>query len=119
MTIEFDVDFDGETEDWKDTEKSFAEDWSIVNEDNEVVTIENVSGHIENWSTRLYIELSDGTRIRFDYKCDGPYDRSSSAWMDISNFGSFECHDDFCDATGMGRSTIDTIMEIYRNQIIE
>ena len=114
MTIEFDVDFDEDTKSWKDTEKSFAEDWSMVNEDSGVVTIENVSGHIENWSTRLYIELSDSTRIKVSYKCDGSF-----AWMEISDFGSFECHDDFCDEIGMGRSTIDTIMEIYRSQIIE
>ena len=108
MAIEFEVDFDLDTEDFNDPEKSFAEEWSITVGEDEV-TIKSVYGHIHCYSVNLNIELSDGTWIVFTYKCDDPYSGRTVNTMTIDG-NSFDLEDDIWD---IGWNLIDAIMRIY------
>ena len=108
MKTEFEVEFDLDTEDFQDSEKSFAEKWSITVGEDEV-TIKSVYGHIHCYSVNLNIGLSDGTWIVFSYKCDDPYGGRAVNTMTIDG-DSVDLEDDIWD---MGWNLIDAIMRIY------
>jgi hypothetical protein len=112
MAIEFEVDFDLDNEDFNDSEKSFAEKWSITVDEDEV-TIKSVYGHIHCYSVNLNIGLSDGTEIEFKYKCDDPYGGRTVNTMTIDG-DSVDLEDDIWD---MGWNLIDAIMNIYKKNL--
>ena len=108
MKTEFEVDFDLDTEDFQDSEKSFAEEWSItVGEDD--VTIKSVYGQMHCYSINLNIGLSDGTGIEYRYKCDDPYGGRAVNTMTIDG-DNVDLEDDFWDS---GWNLIDAIMKVY------
>jgi hypothetical protein len=110
MKTEFEVDFDLDTEDIQDSEKSFAEEWSItVGEDD--VTIKSVFGHRHGGSSNLNIKLSDGTEIVFKDNCPAWNDWSGRTVTTMTIDGdSVDLEDDFLDS---GWNLIDAIMQVY------
>lgn len=108
--VEFEVDFDLDTEDFKDSEKSFAEGWSITVDEDEV-TIKSVYGHIYGGSSNLNIKLSDGTEIVFKDNCSEWNDWSGRKVTTMTiNGDSIDLEDDFLD---FGWNLIDSIMIKY------
>jgi hypothetical protein len=110
MKTEFEVDFDLDTEDIQDSEKSFAEEWSItVGEDD--ITIKSVFGHMYGSSSNLNIKLSDGTEIVFKDNCPAWNDWSGRTVNTMTIDGdSVDLEDDFLDS---GWNLIDAIMQVY------
>ena len=110
MKTEFEVDFDLDTEDFQDSEKSFAEKWSITVDEDEV-TIKSVYGHMHGDSASLYIKLSDGTEIVFKDNCPEWNNWSGRTVTTMTIDGdSVDLEDDFLDS---GWNLIDAIMQVY------